>query len=215
MTHRVPKEIQQLLIEQFNCDKKGEPIKISSDGPINDNEYTLFSNHVAEVTDTKPLHINTWKRVFERLINDKTGQPFEQSEETCQIIAKFLGCESWSKLEAIKDTLKPNHKNTVSKIVPPKNDISMHLGDIIEIKYGPDRVLHLEYRGNLDFNFRVVRTINTKFEYGDLVHVPFIRENQPLSGWVIMRNNKIIGQYNSADNHLINEKRIIPLKKYK
>lgn len=91
----------------------------------------------------------------------------------------------------------------------------MHLGDIIEIKYGPDRVLHLEYRGNLDFNFRVVRTINTKFEYGDLVHVPFIRKNQPLSGWVIMRNNKIIGQYNSADNHLINEKRIIPLKKYK
>lgn len=94
MTHRVPKEIQQLLIEQFNCDKKGEPIKISSDGPINDNEYTLFSNHVAEVTDTKPLHINTWKRVFERLINGKTGKPFELSEETCKTIARFLGCES-------------------------------------------------------------------------------------------------------------------------
>lgn len=213
MTHRVSKEIQQLLIEQFNHDKKGESIKISVDGPINDKEYTLFSNHVAEVTDAKPLNINTWKRVFERLINDKTGKPFEQSEETCQIIAKFLGCESWSELEAIKDTLKPSHKNTVSKIVPKTTDCRMHPGDIMEIKYGSDRVLHLEYQGNVHFNYRVVRTINTKFEYGDLVHVPFIRENEPLSGWDIMRNNKIIGQYNSAQNHLINEKRIISLKK--
>jgi len=212
MTHRVSKGIQQLLIEQFNRDKKGESIKISVDGPINDKEYTLFSNHVAEVTDTKPLNINTWKRVFERLINDKTGKPFEQSEETCQIIAKFLGCESWSKLEAIKDTLKPSHKNTVSKIVPQKNDSSMYPGDIMEIQYGPDRKLRLEYRGNFHYNFRVVQTINTKFEYDDLVHVPFIKVGAPLIGWDIMRNNKIIGQYNSAQNHLINEKRIIRLQ---
>ena len=86
MTHRVPKEIQQLLIEQFNCDKKGEPIKISSDGPINDNEYTLFSNHVAEVTDTKPLHINTWKRVFERLITPKQESPMYRRK----LLAKLL-----------------------------------------------------------------------------------------------------------------------------
>lgn len=215
MTHRVPKEIQLLLIEQFNRDKRDEAIRISADGPINDNECTLFSNHVAEVTGTKPLHINTWRRVFEKYINPKTGEPYEQSDTTCQIIAKFLGCESWSELEATKETLKPKHKKNVSEILPKTTDGSMHPGDIMEIKYGPDRVLHLEYRGNVDYNFRVVRTINTKFEYGDLVHVPFIRENQPLSGWVIMRNNKIIGQYNSADNHLINEKRIIPLKKYK
>lgn len=213
MTHRVSKEIQQLLIEQFNRDKKGESIKISADGPINDKEYTLLSNHVAEVTDTNPLTINTWKRVFERLINDKTGKPFEQSEGTCQIIARFLGCESWSVLEAQNETLKPKHKNTVSEILPKTIDNPMHPGDIMEIKYGPDRVLHLEYRGNVHYNFRVVQTINTRFEYDDLVHVPFIKVGAPLYGWDIMRNNKIIGQYNSAQNHLINEKRIISLKK--
>lgn len=213
MTHRVPKEIQLLLIEQFNHDKKSESIKISADGPINDKECTLFSNHVAEVTGTKPLHINTWRRVFEKYINSKTGEPYEQSDTTCKIIAEFLGCESWSELETKKETLKPKHKKNISEILPKTTDSPMHPGDIMEIKYGPDRVLHLEYRGNVDYNFRVVQTINTKFEYGDLVHVPFIRENQPLSGWVIMRNNRIIGQYNSADNHLVNKKRIIPLKK--
>lgn len=213
MTHRVSKGIQQLLLEQFNHDKKGESIKISVDGPINDKEYTLFSNHVAEVTDTTPLTINTWKRVFERLINNKTGKAFEQSEGTCQVIARFLGCESWNELEAQNETLKPKHKNTVSEILPKTIDSPMPPGDIMEIQYGPDRVLHLEYRGNFHFNFRVVKTINTKFEYGDLVHVPFIRVGEPLSGWDIMRNNKIIGQYNSAQNHLINEKRIISLKK--
>lgn len=31
MTHRVSKGIQQLLLEQFNHDKKGESIKISVD----------------------------------------------------------------------------------------------------------------------------------------------------------------------------------------
>lgn len=213
MTHRVPKEIQQLLIEQFNCDKKGEPIKISSDGPINDNEYTLFSNHVAEVTDTKPLHINTWKRVFERLINGKTGKPFELSEETCKTIARFLGCESWSKLEATKDTQKPSHKNTVSKIVPQTNNSLMHKGDIIEIKYGPDRKLSLVYRGDTHYNFQVKKTSNTKFEPGDLVHVPFIKIGEPLNGWEVKRNGIFIGHYNSAKDHLINEKHIIKLPK--
>ncbi|MDN0078974.1 hypothetical protein QVO32_06050 [Bacteroides gallinaceum] len=213
MKHRVPKEIQLLLIEQFNCDKKNELIKISADGPINDKEYTLFKYHVAEVTATKPLDINTWKRVFERLINDKTGKPFEQSDTTCQIIAKFLGCESWSELEATKETLKPKHKKNVSEILPKTTDSLMHKGDVMEIQYGPDRKLRLEFQGNAHFNFKVVNTVNTMFEYGDLVHVPFIREGEPLIGWDIMRNNRIIGQYNSADNHLINKKRIIPLKK--
>ena len=89
----------------------------------------------------------------------------------------------------------------------------MHPGDIMEIKYGPDRKLRLEYRGNGHYNFRVVQTINTRFEYGDLVHVPFIKVGEPLNGWDIMRNNKIIGQYKSSENHLINEKRIIRLPK--
>lgn len=88
----------------------------------------------------------------------------------------------------------------------------MYPGDIMEIQYGPDRKLRLEYRGNFHYNFRVVQTINTKFEYDDLVHVPFIKVGAPLIGWDIMRNNKIIGQYNSAQNHLINEKRIIRLQ---
>ncbi|MBM6806613.1 hypothetical protein H6A24_08910 [Bacteroides caecicola] len=210
---RVPKEIQLLLIEQFNRDKKGELIKISADGPINDRECTLFSNHVAEVTETKPLHINTWKRVFERLINTKTGEPYVSSETTCQIIAKFLGCKSWSELEAKKETLKPKNRRNVSVILPKTIDSPMHKGDIMEIQYGPDRKLRLEYQGNVHFNFKVVQTINTMFEYNDLVHVPFIREGEPLIGWDIMRNNKFIGQYNSAENHLINKKRIIPLKK--
>ena len=215
MAHSIPKIIQKLLIEQFNCDKKGSSIKISADGPANDKEYTLFSNHVAEVTNTKPAHINTWKRIFGRLINTKTGEPFEASDTTCQIIAKFLGCECWSELETQKDTLKPSHKNTVSQIVPKTKTIEsrMQLGDIVEIQYGPDRKLRLEYRGDVHYNFRVVQTINTMFEYGDLVHVPFFKEGEPVNGWEIMRNNKLIGQYQSAENHLINEKRIIRLKK--
>lgn len=213
MTHRVPKEIQQLLIEQFNCDKKGEPIKISSDGPINDNEYTLFSNHVAEVTDTKPLHINTWKRVFERLINTKTGEPYEQSDTTCQIIAKFLGCGSWSELEAQKDTMRPGQKGTVSEIAPKEDKSTMQSGDTLEIQYGPDRKLSLVYRGDTHYNFQVKKTSNTKFEPGDLVHVPFIKIGEPLNGWEVKRNGIFICHYNSAKDHLINEKHIIKLPK--
>ena len=146
----------------------------------------------------------------------KKAQDFFNSFETTSI--KTLRVDS-KKLDRLVNQMgeliigRIKHKKNISEILPKTTDSPMHPGDIMEIKYGPDRVLHLEYRGNVDYNFRVVQTINTKFEYGDLVHVPFIRENQPLSGWVIMRNNRIIGQYNSADNHLVNKKRIIPLKK--
>lgn len=213
MTHRVPKEIQKLLIEQFNFDKKGSSTRIKTEAPINDKEYSKFSEHVAEVTETKALHINTWKRVFEKLKKNETGEPFEQSDTTCQIIANFLGCGSWSELEAKKDTMKPGQKRTVSEIIPQVVECPMHLGDILKIQYGPDRELGLVYRGDTHYNFRVMQTINTMFEYGDLVHVPFIKVGEPLHGWEVMRNGIFIGHYNSAKGHLINEKHIIKLPK--
>lgn len=60
MTHYVPKVIQLMLIEQFNCDMKhsSHPIKISTEGPVNDKEYTLFSDHVAKPqTQNQPTSI--------------------------------------------------------------------------------------------------------------------------------------------------------------
>lgn len=213
MTHRVPKEIQRLLIEQFNFDMKGSPTRIRTEAPINDNECTLFSNHVAEVTETEPLHINTWKRVFERLVNSKTGEPYESSDTTCQIIAEFLGCESWSELEAQKDTMKPGQKRAVSEIVPQVEESTMAPGDTLEIQYGLDRKLSLVYRGDTHYNFQVKKTSNTKFEPGDLVHVPFIKIGESLNGWEVKRNGIFIGHYNSAKDHLINEKHIIKLPK--
>lgn len=212
MTHRVPKEIQKLLIQQFNFDMKGSPIKII-DVPITDKEYSKFSEHVAEETKTKALHINTWRRVFERYINTKTGEPYEQSDTTCQIIAKFLGCGSWSELEAQKDTMRHGQKRTVSEIAPKEDKSTMQPGDTLEIQYGPDRKLSLVYRGDTHYNFQVKKTSNTKFEPGDLVHVPFIKIGEPLNGWEVKRNGIFIGHYNSAKDHLINEKHIIKLPK--
>lgn len=209
MIHYVPKIIQLLLIEQFNSDMKHCSIKIGAEGPVNDKEYTLFSHHVAEVTDTKPAHINTWKRVFGKFINPKTGQPYQPSSTTCQTIARFLGCKSWNELEAQKDTLKPYTRKTVTEIVFSPTDTPISSGDIMEIHYGPDRKLRMKYRGDYFFNYKVVQTVNTRFEYGDLVHVPPLKEGEPINGWDIMRNNKRIGQYRSADNHLINFKQII------
>lgn len=216
MTHYVPKVIQLMLIEQFNCDMKhsSHPIKLSTEGPVNDKEYTLFSDHVAKTTDTKPAHINTWKRVFEKLVNKETGQPFKPSATTYNTIAKFLGCESWNDLEANKDNLKPQQRRVFAQIVFNKEDnTSMNHGDILEIQYGPDRKLRLEYLGDQHFNYKVVQTINTLFKYGDIVHVPDIKEGEPLSGWDVIRDNKMIGKYYSAENHLINSKRIIRRQK--
>lgn len=208
MIHYVPKIIQLLLIKQFNCDMKHSPIKISADTPVNDKEYTLFSHHVAKVTETKPAHINTWKRVFEKYINSKTGEPYQPSPTTYQTIAKFLGYKSWEELEALKDSLKPHSRRSVTEIVFSPAPTPMSSGDIMEIHYEPDRILRMEYRGDYFFNYKVVQTINTRFEYGDLVHVPPFKVGEPINGWDIMRNNKKIGQYYSAENHLINFKRV-------
>lgn len=211
MKQCISKNIQLLLIEQFNCDMKyaKRPFRFNTEGPINDNQYLLFSDHVAQTTDTIPLHINTWKRVFAKLINKETGRPYQTSSTTRNIIARFLGCDSWEELEAQKDTLKPRPKKVVSEIVFNMKSMPMNIGDIMEVHYGPDREIRMEYQGNKHFNYKVLQTVNTKFECGDLVHVPPFEEGEPLVGWDIMRNDKIIGQYNSAENHLINFKQII------
>lgn len=52
----------------------------------------------------------------------------------------------------------------------------MNIGDIMEVHYGPDREIRMEYQGNKHFNYKVLQTVNTKFECGDLVHVPLLKK---------------------------------------
>lgn len=65
------------------------PFRFNTEGPINDNQYLVFSDHVAQTTDTIPLHINTWKRVFAKLINKETGRPYQTSSTTRNILPVF------------------------------------------------------------------------------------------------------------------------------
>lgn len=174
---------------------------------ITDRDYNAFSEEVAKNTGTTAKNCNTWKRVF-RHLKKKDGQPFESGRETCQIILQYLGYESWDELKEDLDNdyewwQKKMGNNNVSGIQPvtPIDLIIKKLqkGDIIEVKYVPDRVVLLKFIKK-DY-YEVVSSKNSSLRQGDKVFISMFAIGYPLMVSDIIRNGESKGKYQSARGH--------------
>lgn len=172
-----------------------------------DHDYNTFSEEVAKNTGTTALNCNTWKRVF-RHLRKKDGSPCESSRETGQIILQYLGYESWDELMEDLDNdyewwQKKMGNNNVSGIQPvtPIDLIIKKLqkGDIIEVKYVPDRLVLLEFIRK-DY-YKVVSSKNSSLRQGDIVYISMFAIGYPLMVSDIIRNGESKGKYQSARGH--------------
>ena len=205
----VPEKVLDLLIRQYRC-KGRENITFVDGRPLTDKDYEIFSSHVKEHTKQGTLlHINTWKRVFRKIL-DKNNNPCNISENTCQVIAEYLDCDSWSELIETLDQIEENlgQASQIVKVATQTDLILQGLKyeDKIEIFYIPDRVLCLAFQRK-DFNgyvFRVVSTKNvTSIQQGDTICIPKIRLGYPLMHCTLHRNQEFVGYYNSAQDHVV------------
>lgn len=209
----VPEKVLDLLIRQYRHKGRGN-ITFVDGRPLTDKDYEIFSSHVEEHTEQGiSLNINTWKRVFRKIL-DENSNPCNISEKTRQIIAEYLDCNSWTELIETLDQIEENlGKKTgqASQIVKTASQTDLILQglkyeDKIEISYIPDRILCLAFQKK-DFGgyvFRVVSTKNvTSIQQGDIICIPQIRMGYPLMHCTLHRNQEFVGYYNSAQDHVV------------
>lgn len=183
---------------------------------VSDNEYKSFSENIANRTATRPIGINTWKRIFGHLPTPD-GKSYTTSLKTAKIIAEYLDCDSWEELCENENYLynrwiNKGGINSVSVCVRPQNDkISMMLetlkkGDIIEVKSRPNKQLRLEFIiSTADSKwFKILETIGSNnLQNLDEIQVPFFRMNQPIIASQLKRKGAIIGGYSAGCKQVI------------
>ena len=183
---------------------------------VSDNEYILFSENIADRTDTKPLGVNTWKRILGHL-KKPDGSCYNTSDSTAKVIAEYLGCDSWEELCENEDYLynrwiNQGGINSDSVCVGPQNDkVSMMLetlrkGDIIEVKSRPNKQLRLEYLTSTADSkwFKIIETIgSSNLQNLDEILVPLFRMNQPIVASQLKRKGVIIGAYSAGSKQVI------------
>lgn len=178
--------------------------------PATDNEYSRLSNSISEYTNTTPIHINTLKRIFDhwaKAIN------YCYSSQTKQIIANFLDKETWDELiqdidDMYNDVLNGIKRSRVySQIETSSYENIMHTlkpGDLMSVMYSPDKVVKLEAIGN--GRYKVISAVNSfLLQPFDEISLPILRKGIPFMASRIIRNNECVGDYTSANGHVITE----------
>lgn len=183
---------------------------------VTDKDYEKFSQIVATETGTKPMGVNTWKRIFGHLTK-QDNSPYVTSKKTSNIIASYLGCDSWEQLcenqEYLRDKLINNGGVSNASVVVNKiNDSlsrllgSLQIGNIIEVKSYPNKVLCLRLlrRTNNSCWYKIVKTVGSKqLQVGDELEIVLIRENHPLQVVSLRRNGTNLGEYVSGSKQVV------------
>ncbi len=212
----IEEKVQEILLAKSFTETSGKG-RTNEKVLITDKDFSAFSKKVADTTGTDEKNINTWKRVFGRL-KTPDGKPCNISEDTCQIIAEYLNCDSWNELMDNLDDIytlwiKRGGINNVSCIAKNSIDIllsTLKKGDVIKVCYYPQRVLHLEFIQKS--RYKVVFSKNTLMEYGDIITINMLKTNYPLMVTDIIRNDISKGTYTSANGHNIQSVEILSRK---
>jgi len=154
----------------------GKPIRYSKDC---DALATSISKHCGE-----KISATTIMRLFSLMKSDSKPRLF-----TLDLIAQYAGFESWD--AAINDghlCENPSLDKSENLIIS-----TLHINQIINIKYSPDRALKLAYLGNMDFE--VKQSQNSKLQIGDIIKVLRLESTYPFVCENVRRKGKDLGEY--------------------
>ena len=183
---------------------------------VSDKEYEDLRDCVARKTGTAPIGINTWKRIFGRLLKPD-GTRYETSPNTAKIIAEYLDCDSWEQLCEYEDYLykrwvMQGGVNNNSIVVRPLNDevsiliSSLKKDDVIEVKSLPNKVLRLKFiSATADSRwYRIIGTVGSNnLQNLDEIEIPFLRMNQPLVATQLKRQGNCLGGYSAGSKQVV------------
>ena len=183
---------------------------------VSDRDYETLIENVARKTDTIPIGINTWKRIFGHLLKPDGGR-YETSPKTAKIIAEYLDCDSWEQVCENEEYLerqwiKKGGVNCNSVLVGVTNDkVSILLStlkknDEIIVKSRPNKVLRLKLiSATADSKwFKIIDTIGSSNLHNlDEIEIPFLRQNQPLVASQLKRDGVNKGAYSAGSKQVV------------
>ena len=133
------------------------------------------------------LSLNTIKRITGVLSYDGSLR-----ETTLEIIASYLGFESYMELRTVMENCSfnfdlPEGYFSAARITP---------GATIDLEWSPARVVTLRHRR--DGEFEVVKSVNSKLMSGDTVYIDSIAEGLPLIIKCVVRHGRDLGPFTAA-----------------
>lgn len=181
-----------------------------------DEDFRTLSSNVAGETGADPLGVNTWKRIFGALPN-RDGSPYKTSKKTANIIADYLGCDSWEQLLENKEYIKNQYRtnngySNTSFVVNRENDYvarilnALQPGEVIVVKSNVNKILHLELlrKTNSSCWYKILMTTGSRsLSVGDELEISSIRENYPLHAINLKRNGRNLGEYVAGPRQVV------------
>ncbi len=143
--------------------------------------------HDIESVTGERLSVNTIKRLTGVLPYDNTPRV-----STLDIVARYLGYESWRSLKAGQIAVDSDFSN--KKLFTDM--ASLPEGQQVKITWEPGRVLALTHRGA--GLYTVARSVNGKLRAGDLVQLSMLRVGFPFIAADVERGGLSLGEYTAA-----------------
>lgn len=134
-------------------------------------------------TTGERLGVNTLKRLF-GTINGVTP-----TRTTLNIIAQYLGYDTFTLLEASINGTNSNFSNVTDALFPQDLDADA----IIVVEYEPNRQLDLKVMH--DKRLQVIKSVGTKLHGGDILLVPSIMLHAPFIAKSVERNGNLLSTY--------------------
>lgn len=183
---------------------------------VTDEEFRTLSSNVAGETGADPLGVNTWKRIFGTLSN-QDGSPYKTSKKTANIIADYLGCDSWEQLLENKEYIKNQYRtnngySNISFVVNRENDYvarilnALQPGEVIVVKSNVNKNLQLKLlrKTNSSCWYKILMTTGSRsLSVGDELEISSIRENYPLHAINLKRNGRNLGEYVAGPRQVV------------
>ena len=145
------------------------------------------------------IGVNTVKRLL-GFINDEHAPRIT----TLDIIARYLGCETWDQMQKHKlmhggSGFTGRRKEVVVRLLEP--------GRRILITYFPERSVEIEYLG--DFQFIVLKSENSKLIQNDRLFLTHIIEHYPLYVSEVIRDGESLGTFSTGESSIFY--RLLPM----
>ena len=163
-----------------------------------DCEY--LANDIESLTG-EHIGVNTIKRLL-GFINDERKPRIT----TLDIIARYVGCESWEQLQRMDYAYASSSFTGKRKEVVVRQ---LEIGRCIRIMYYPQRIVDVEYLG--DCHFVVLKSENSKLCQGDQLVLTHIIERYPLWASEVIRDGESLGSFSTGNQPIIY--RLLPMPK--
>ncbi|MBR5085675.1 MAG: hypothetical protein IKX31_01560 [Muribaculaceae bacterium] len=154
-------KVQLLALRSQVEEKMGRALRLPSD-------FQLLAHNVAEVTG-EHISTNTLKRLWGYLEGYRTSRRF-----TLNVLSRYVGFRDWDDY-----CVNLNH-NASSQIFDTQHidSGSLDVGDRLTLRWHPDRVVRLEYRGGNEYV--VLESHRAKLTAGDTFKCQGFVPGQPL-----------------------------------